>query len=373
MSFGMLEVSVTGSTAVLADVPVPSPVIAGVSFGGPPISPMGRISLYTADDWEEFVREWVQGLKASYVQIKRFGGAGDRGADIAAFKTVAGMEGPWDCFQCKHYDRSLGFAAAWPEILKVFVSVLDGRYTMPDTYHFAAPKGCSTQFNVQLSQPTKLKQDFLDKLKDPKVAKKVGKEVLSAARLADVENLARVTDFSLFRSVELAEMLDVHRETCWYAYRFATMPAPRPGPEPVPPALSDHETRYIEQLLAVYAERHPELGLQTDSVSSDATVGAHFRRQRERFYRAEQLRVYARDAVPPGTFDQLQNEIHEGVIDTAEADHENGFQRLNKVLDLVGTLDLNRHTLISVAGIEDRKGICHQLANDDRLTWVPQS
>ena len=82
--------------------------------------------------------------------------------------------------------------------------------------------------------------------------------------------------------------------------------------------------------------------------------------------------VYARDSVPPGTFDKLQDDIHSGVIDTAEADHGTGFDRLTSVLSLVGQLDLSRHTLITVTEIDDRKGICHQLANADRLTWLPQ-
>ena len=42
----------------------------------------------------------------------------------------------------------------------------------------------------------------------------------------------------------------------------------------------------------------------------------HFRRQREAFYEAESLRVFARDSVPPGTFESLLDDIHDGVIDT---------------------------------------------------------
>lgn len=74
-----------GSRLKLSDVPAPQVVVAGVNFGGAPIAPKARISLFTPDDWEEFVYEWVQGLEPSYAQIKRFGGAGDKGADVAAF------------------------------------------------------------------------------------------------------------------------------------------------------------------------------------------------------------------------------------------------------------------------------------------------
>ena len=32
--------------------------------------------------------------------------------------------------------------------------------------------------------------------------------------------------------------------------------------------------------------------------------------------------------------------------------------------------DLGAHTLISMSNLKDRQGICHQLANADKLTWV---
>ncbi len=44
-------------------------------------------------------------------------------------------------------------------------------------------------------------------------------------------------------------------------------------------------------------------------------------RQRERFYHAESLKNFARDTVPTGTFDALQDEIYHGVIDVCEDYH----------------------------------------------------
>jgi len=242
-----------------------------------------------------------------------------------------------------------------------------GEYVMPDAYYFVAPKGCTTSFNQLLSKPTKLREEFLNKIAEDKA--KLLKN-LDQATLMAITDIATRTDFRIFQSVELSDILEVHRRTPWYASRFATTLAPRPAADHAPSQVAAHETRYIEQLLEVYAEKHPAKSFGLDSVASDADEGGHFRRQRERFYKAEHLRVYARDAVPPGTFDKLQHDIHEGVIDTAEADHPSGYERLTRVLELVGQLDLNRHTLISVVDIEDRKGICHQLANEDQLTWV---
>ncbi|WP_032387988.1 ABC-three component system protein [Rhodococcoides fascians] len=357
------------ATAELRDVPSPPVKSASVSFTGPPVSPKARIAFYSADEWEEFVYEWVHMLKTRYVQIKRFGGAGDRGADIAAFKTERGLEGAWDCYQCKHYAKSLALGDAAAEILKVMLAVLDSEYVMPDSYQFLAPNGCSTPFAKLLSQPDKLKAAFLDKLE-------VGKPLaagLSAGRVNDARALATTTDFVIFKSAELTDVLEVHRTSPWHSARFATALTSRPRHDSPPVDIETHETRYVDQLLAVYREKHPEVIFSADTVASDNAVGIHFRRQRENFYKAESLRVYARDSVPPGTFDKLQDDIHAGVVETSEADHVSGFERLSTVLVLVGQLDLNRHTLIAVTEIDDRKGICHQLANADRVSWMPQT
>jgi hypothetical protein len=350
------------------EVPRPSPSAVQVALVGAPVSAKARIAFYSSDEWEEFIYEWAHGLAQSYVQIKRFGGSGDKGADIAAFKSERGLEGPWDCYQGKHYARSLGLGDAAPEMLKVFLAVLEGHYVMPDSYQFLAPKGCLTSLNKLLSQPAKLQQAFLDKL----VAGQPLSTGLATARLAELRELAAGTDFAMFKSVELAEALLVHRGTPWHSARFATSLKPRPAHELPPVDVAPHETRYVGQLLGVYCEKHPEEDLSADSLASNARIGQHFKRQRESFYKAESLRVYARDSVPPGTFDKLQDDIHSGVIDTAEVDHRTGFDRLTSVLSLVGQLDLSRHRLITVAENDDRKGICHQLANADRLTWLPQ-
>jgi hypothetical protein len=350
----------------LSDLAEPRLAPDSVALSGPPVSPQGRISLYSADEWEEFVCEWAHELEKSYVQIKRFGGAGDRGADVAAFESDRGLEGPWDCFQCKHYNRPINFSDAAPEILKVFLGVLDGEYVLPNSYQILAPQGCSTNFGKLLSQPTRLGEQFSEALStsDALVRR------LTAERVQQVRQLAGTTDFGMFKSVELTEALDVHSRSRWHAARFGTALRPRPPHEPPPAVTAPHESRYVEQLVEVYREKHPSESLDPDTVATNEVVGEHFRRQRERFYKAESLRVYARDAVPAGTFEKLQEDIYAGVIDTAELDHPTGYQRLAQVLGLVGQLDLSRHTLITVAEIDDRQGICHQLANVDRLIWV---
>jgi hypothetical protein len=73
--------------------------------------------------------------------------------------------------------------------------------------------------------------------------------------------------------------------------------------------------------------------------------------------------------VPPGTFKDLQSEVHAGVVDVEAAPHQDGYARMNAVTQAAAQLQLTSNALISVVKIHDRKGMCHQLANDDRLRW----
>lgn len=350
----------------LHDVPKPTLVDPGVTLLGPPISPKARISLYSDVEWEEFVLEWVCALDENYVQIKRFGGAGDKGADIAAFKTVNGLEGAWDCFQCKHYAAQLALSDILPEILKIILATLNGNCVFPDSYQILAPRGCSTPCGRTLSSPEELKRAFLEKVADgvPLV------KGLKAEQISDIRAYAEGLDFSRFKSVELDAVLQVHGNTPWHAARFATALRPRPAALPAPDEPAVHETRYVQQLVEVFAQRFPAEGLTSESIASNSKVGESFRRHRETFYKAESLRLYARDSVPPGTFEKLQDDIYGGVVDTLEGEHPSAHSKMTSVLGLVGQLDLNRHRLITVAEIDDRKGICHQLANVDRIVWV---
>lgn len=359
--------SAKSSAPQLEDMPVPmASVLSAPSLPGPPVPPAHRIYFYSPDEWEVFITEWVTGLAVSYRQIKQLGGPGDRGVDVAAFKTERGLEDSWVCFQAKHYANSLSLSDALPEMLKLFRGVVDAYYVLPDQYVFVAPRGCGSSLNRLLSKPTELREKFLEAIDSRGAATKGLDEVT----LQSIRDLAAASDFSIFRTLELAEMLDVHRTTRYHAVRFGTALPARPpvGQAPITPALA--EATYVKKLVDVYKEQDPAACSDTVSVTVHAKYGAHLQRQREAFYSAEALRLYARDSVPDGTFELLQGDVYTGVIDTAEADHASGLHRLRAVLAQSGQIDLGAHALLSVSRIEDRQGICHQLANADKLTWV---
>jgi hypothetical protein len=350
----------------VSDLPAPSETFPTVSLDGPRLTPQQYIYFYSPDEWEQFVLEWATAVDEDYVKLKRLGGPDDGGVDIAAFKSTSGFEGSWDCYQAKHYEKALAPAQAFAEMLKIFLNVHRGRYCLPDRYSFMAPRGCGQSLSRLLSSPTAHREEFIRQLTgESALGSSLGKDEHEA-----VVELASATSFEVFDAAEIHEVIDVHRKTRFHVARFGGRLDDRPDATLPPDEIAEVEATYVAALVDVYAETRPGEVVSVQSALADPTTGDHLRRQRVAFYSAESLRVYARDAVPAGTFDALQDDVFDGVIEMAEAGHETGMHRLNAVMAASAGLDLSSHALITVANQRDRKGICHQLANDSRVAWV---
>lgn len=359
-----------GDEISVRDLQPPAPaaaLTAAQAEHGLRIAPRKVIQTYDPDEWEVFIEEWATGLSADYVRVQRFGGPGDRGVDVAGFKTDRGFEGEWDCFQGKHYDKNLTPSIAWPEVLKVFLlPVRTPLYTLPSSYSFIAPRGLGTNLAHLISTPTELRDKFLEQVESGSAKPFV--ELDDDTRSA-VYALASATDFSMFGSVEVLALVDQHRATPYYAARFGGGLPTRPAPEDPPQAVAPEELVYLTKLVDAYRERYVTVDTIASAELHDK-AGVHLQRQRESFFRAEALRTFARDQVLPNTFEGLQNELLDAVIETAEADHSDGLDRLRHTLEQAVNAQLSANALIQVTEPADRRGICHQLANEDRLTWV---
>lgn len=336
---------------------------------GPPIAPIARLMIYSPDDWESFIEEWVSAaLSASYKSVARFTGSGDKGIDVAGFVEANGLNGVWDNFQCKHYAQPLSPTVAWPEIGKILWFSFNGHYTAPRAYYFVAPRGVGTKLNLLLGHAANLKAET------KKVwAKNIAESITGTQRVDLTGAFAAYVDkfdFSIFKAISPRELIEQHRKTPYFLERFGGELPARPLPEKPPEAVQGHEQRYVEHLLAAYAEHKKEAIADIAALKKWKPLSDHLNRQRESFYHAEAFRVFLREKVDPGTFESLQDEIHDGVIDTAEGTFVDGFERVKAVTQASQSVPLDAHPLGSSAFVKDRHGICHQLANDDRLRWT---
>lgn len=334
---------------------------------GPTVEPIKMLWLYSPEGWEGFIYEWVSECrKSQYLSVVRTTGANDRGIDIAGFIDDKKLAGVWDNYQCKRFESMVSPAAAWPEIGKILWHSFNGYYTPPRRYFFVAPKGVGTKLNLLLANKVKLKAE-LTKVWDKSVSTNITstKIDLTGAFAAYVDDF----DFSIFQAITPRELIDEHRKTPFFVSRFGGGLPARPQPDGPPEDIHADESVYVGALLDAYSDHTKEAVADIAGLKKWKILHDHFGRQREAFYHAESFRAFVRDKVEPGTFESLQDEVYLGVVDKCDSAHPDGFERVKAVLSGAAYLPLDSHPLGSSAFIRDRHGICHQLANEERLTW----
>lgn len=329
-------------------------------------SPKKIVSFYDPDEFEEFVKEWVPALETKYTLVERHGGSGDHGIDVAGYLSQQRLEGEWHNYQCKRYSSALTWSTAAVEMRKMFVFAEAGHFTVPTRYIFVAP-AISRSLPRHFAKPTDSKAKFLAEF-DTSADKFV--TALPPIRRKAVRDFAAATDFSIFECVDLDEMLKLHSTTRHWAERFPHAQLSR-GPEMMlpPEQHGEMESRYVQQLLDVYRERYPDAISNLQHVSGIAAADAHLKRQRVAFYAAESLRVFARDANTPGYFERVMEDVYDIVVEVADCSYPDGWERHGAVMNAAGSVQLTPTILTPFVQPNTRKGICHHLANKDRLTW----
>ena len=354
-------------------VPIPQPaapppgLAADVVASGLPVHPEDRVRLFSPDQWERFVQEWVDSLRDEYELVERCGGAGDMGRDVIA--TVKGGNGAWDNYQCKHYQKVLAPGDVWVELGKLAYYTLKGEYSYPRSYFFVAPQGVGPKLPNLLKKPHALRDGLLanwDKACRTGITKT---EVVDcdAAMKAHIASL----DFSIFKTKPLLRIIEGHAKTCWYVARFGGGLPPRPEPTPPPGDPTDNEAVFVGELRRAYADHLKQDLKDLDAgLASREDLREHFHDARVEFYSAEGLRTFSRDTLPQGEFEKLQDEVHSGVKDDVRGVHADGYQRVLAVVKTARAMQLTSNPLTTRIHTRDRGGICHQLANDGKARWV---
>ena len=98
-------------------------------------------------------------------------------------------------------------------------------------------------------------------------------------------------------------------------------------------------------------------------------IQANFINSRGNFFIADALNRFSRDHFPGG-FDEVKSQVLNGVLDVTHGSHADGFACLLEVMKHATLLPLSDSELKPYVGAADKKGICHHLAGDGRLSWV---
>ena len=333
------------------------------------IEPLKRVYLFSADEYEEYIAEWLDLKKTEYFFTERLGGAGDMGRDIVAYYEDPHLNPStykWDCFQCKHYDTPLAPSVIWEEIGKIIYYSFIKEFPVPNKYFFVPSKGIGTSLVNLLNNPQKLKTQLHDNW-DAKCKKEITK-TQDITLEGDFLRYFNSFDFGIFGKLDPKIILEQHSKHQNHLLRFGGGLPDRKKVESIPEKLLDNELRYIKQLLLAY-------NTSTNTVPVDIALlhGVylqHFKRARESFYNAEELRNFTRDNLPMQVYIDFQENILNGVINTVEGEYENGFIKVKTVEDAAVKITVESNPLREVCNTIDKKGVCHQLVNDGRISWV---
>ena len=351
-------------------IPTAAQVIAGI-----PIPPVRLLQVMSPEDWEGFIEEWLTFHKGqgAYQSIRRSSGPGDRGLDVIAFTAREGFVKPWDSFQCKRYDHPLTPNDVYGEVGKIIyhsfmrTPPFNQACRVPRCHVFVSPCGVGIKVGRWLKDPQSFKKDVRANWLSHCVPR-IGKDI-QAPLQGDLLAYFDAFDFSIFEERTAVELIDEHAQTAFYSARFGGGLPPRAEAGAPPSEPAETESIYLQKLLDAYGD-HLGMSLTSgEGLVPHPQLEQHYNRQRVLFYSAESLRNFARDRTPPRTFDLLQDDVFNGVIDICEADHTDALERLRKTISTAGQLNVSGNALNSVTRITDKQGICHQLANDDRLTW----
>jgi hypothetical protein len=322
------------------------------------------IRSYDATEWEIFIGEWQKGL-TKYAEVKRLGGAGDHGRDVVGLVTTQGCEGVWDNYQCKHYEKPLDFATGIIDIGKIIFHSYGKKFSPPRRMIFVAPRGVGTKFRDFLLNPTKLRSEVLSNW-DMRIAKLVAENEVHQLK-GGLLDWATGYDFTSFGYATIDEVLDDHRKTAYWASRFGGMlPAPPKGVTPA--TISEHETSYISKLIKVYEKSTgQQIGNVASLLKSFPQEADDLWNQRVRFYDAEAFSAHFRDQTEPGTVEDFADQIHDAVAPGLKLGIS-GAERLNTALT-TATMTKTISVLEPQARPRVKQGVCHQLANGNKLDW----
>lgn len=338
---------------------------------GQNILPLKRMEIFSPDEWELFIEEWLDTKKAVYREIERFGGAGDKGRDVAAYVTdPKNTNYEWDCYQCKHYDRPLMPSQMWVEFGKILYYTFTNEYPVPRKYYFVAPKGCGTSMAKLLQNPTTIKNGLKANWAGDVSTKIVSGTTikLEGSFLNHLENF----DFAIFDKIQPKKIIEEHALHPNHLQWFGGGLPDREilDESTIPVSIGANESVYVNELLSAY---NSDRGIPFSTISeieAEIKYSNHFKRARISFHHAEQLRNFSRDNLPNGAYKLFQDEIYQGIVNILEDDHLNGFVRVKKVETQSSSIVISSNAIKDVTNVKDKTGVCHQLCNDQKFKWT---
>jgi len=334
------------------------------------IAPIQRIKIMPPDEWEVLVEEWLETTKKyDSNKIERLGGSGDMGIDVIAYITNP-TENPtnykWDCYQCKRYDKPLSPSSMWIEFAKIIYYSFLEEYPIPQKYYLIGTNDIGTSLKKYFINTQKLK-DELKKQWKAKCEKEITKTTPVILE-GDLLEYFNKFDFSIFEKVNPKTIVEGHKLHSNHLLRFGGGLPSRISIE-IPLLEADKKLRYVEQLVKAYNSDSTDRLEEVEHIEK-SKYDRHFKDSRKSFYKAEELRALTRDNLTEQVFDNFKEDIYDGIINKSEEDFDNGYKKVKEVESEASKIIIDSNPLTEACRPADKKGICHHLINDKKISWI---
>lgn len=152
----------------------------------------------------------------------------------------------------------------------------------------------------------------------------------------------------------------------------------KPDQIPVPIKIDKNEMVYVEALYDAYASAEDVPKYSRCDVERNKRYKKDFAYQRKCFYATETIRRSLQDALLPieyKEFDEMREEIKEGISPKLIPPYDNGYQRLSAVTSHASLVPVTRSQIALLSGwigAAEKVGMCHMLVNKKDIQWVDE-
>lgn len=330
-----------------------------------------KILNLTDSELEDLIKKWIAKVADAYVGFERPTASADMGRDAVGFLSARRYDGDWHNYQCKHLKAPLGKAEFLTELGKIFYYADQGEFSLPTNYIFVCPNSAVRDVKKAIDRPS-LIADFLIDNWDSYCLNGISTTpcpltpaLEAAIRAYPFENVELWKASELVEKPQMRAVLHEHLD-------IDPGEAPRVAVDDVPAEVADEESAYVAQLVTVFAAASGTPFTSYADVVVNVTYGPQLINARRRYLERQAFRRHFRDNLPASQIDNVDEDVHETVIDRYHSLATAApYERLTQIMGVASTAQvtgaLGRHNRVTPSV---KQGACHHFANIGRMPWA---
>lgn len=325
----------------------------------------------TDSELEDLIKKWLAKLADTYVGFERPTASADMGRDAVGFLSAQRYDGDWHNYQCKHLKAPLGKGEFVTELGKIFYYADQGEFTLPTKYIFVSPSSAVRDVKRMIDRPSLIADSLINNWDDYCLT---GISTTPCPLTPALETAIRAYKFEkveLWKASELVEKPQM-RAVLHEHLDIDPGEAPRVSVADVPSDVPDEESAYVKQLVAVFSSYSGTPFASYAEVVVNSTYGQQIVDARRRYLERQAFRHHFRDNLPINQIDNVDNDVHETVIDRYNLlATVSRYERLTQIMGIASNAPvtgvLGRHNRVTPAV---KQGACHHFANIGRMPWA---